>query len=123
MKKLLSSTLFILIFSALFSIYSFAASTSTAFTRVNDKIKCTVSLNEIPENSVIIASAFEDDRLEECKILTVTSNKTEVFYFSTEVSDVKIYVFENLTSFSPIPSGEFVEIIDSIVDKDWSDWV
>ena len=119
--KLLSASLFILLLIT-FSVS--AASTNTIFTRSDEKIKCSVCLNDIPEGSVIILTPFKNGRCGISQLKTVSENKTETFFIETDTKEVRVYVFEDISSIAPLTEGEKIEVkLDSITDEDWSEWV
>ena len=124
MKKLFGFMLSTVITALLLSVFATAASTSTVLTRTCGKIKCTVMLDEVPAGSVIVVSAFKDGVVDECFFRTVTNEKTEEFSVDGDTNEVRVFVFEDMTSISPVTPCERIEIkMDSVTDPDWSDWI
>ena len=121
--------IFKLILSAFFltivlSVFTSASSTDTILTRSNEKIKCSVYFENVPEGSVIVLTPFENGRCGISQFKTVSDKKSETFFINSGTKEVRIFVFDNISSISPLTEGEKIEVkLDSLIDDEWSEWV
>lgn len=117
--------LFTAVFTCLaLSIFTSASSTKTVLTRTSGKIKCEISLEDIEKGSVIVVTSFKNGRVDASQFKNVTSNSKETFYVDNNTKEIRVFVFESITSITPVTEGEFIEVkLDSITDPDWSEWV
>ena len=81
--------------------------TQTAVIKQSSNVFCNVSLVEIPKASILWVAGFKDGRLVCNENRSVTSD-TESFTFVDKLDEIRVFVFEDITSIKPITECEII---------------
>ena len=71
---------------------------------------CDVSLEYIPESSILVVAAYNGGVLDSCETRVVTTKKTESFTVNKNADIIKVFVFDSETNIVPLTECEVINV-------------